>query len=390
MPTEGYRVSSLFQFKLELCLINSKYCKPLNQLFFRGHGNREYKIVPSLLRDSGLLDVEDRLFKDTVIENHNEFVNDRTALEKLAKMQHFGLPTRLMDITMDPLIALYFACCGNYDKDGEFLIFSIPYDEIKYYDSDKVAILSNLCKMPSYRKSNTNELTHVIQEEKTNFFDNDIEDSDLNTVLCVKAKQNNQRISQQQGYFFLFGLSLFTAKKKIYNDWLIKDYKIIINKNAKTNILKELDKKGINEYTIFPDKKYILDLKCNIDDLKDIKNTIFQNQSQLILYIDNLYSKLEEIIEISNKIEMKHLSSEDFENLTQTLYENIYEIESLTQLIINKVKNNIHIHDDIIIKIHKSCNSILNATDELKNQKYKLKYNIQKTIEKYKKMVDNV
>ena len=62
----------------------------------------------------------------------------------------------------------------------------------------------------------------------------------------------------------------------------------------------------------------------------------------------------------------------------------------MTQLIINTVKNNIHIHDDIIIKIHKSCNSILNATDELKNQKYKLKYNIQKTIEKYKKMVDNV
>ncbi|AIN94653.1 FRG domain-containing protein [Treponema putidum] len=259
-----HRVSSLFQFEAELNMIDFNYCNPFNQLFFRGHGDRKYKIVPSLLRENGLLDVEDRLFKDTVIENHNEFVNDRTALEKLVKMQHFGLPTRLMDITMDPLIALYFACCGNYNKDGEVLIFSIPYDEIKYYDSDKVSILSNLCKMPSYRKSNTNELTHVIQEEKTNFFDNDIEDSDLNTVLCVKAKQNNQRIIQQQGYFFLFGLSLFTAKKKIYNDWLIKDYKIIIDKNAKKNILKALYKKGINEYTMFPDKKSSKELEENI------------------------------------------------------------------------------------------------------------------------------
>lgn len=264
MSEKNNKVSSLKQFEERRTFIISKYNNPFNQLFFRGHGDREYKIVPSLLRNSGLLDMEDRLFKDTVIENHNEFVNDRTALEKLAKMQHFGLPSRLMDITMDPLIALYFACCGNYNKDGEVLIFSIPYDEIKYYDSDKVAILSNLCKMPSYRKSNTNELTHVIQEEKTNFFDNDIKDSDLNTVLCVKAKQNNQRIIQQQGYFFLFGLSLFTAKKKIYNDWLIKDYEIIIDKNAKKKILKKLKRRRINKNSLFPDKKLSKKLEENI------------------------------------------------------------------------------------------------------------------------------
>lgn len=264
MSEENDKVSSLEQFEERRKIIISKYNNPFNQLFYRGHESENYKIIPSLFRESGLLDLEDRLFKDTVIENHNEFIHDRTALEKLARMQHFGLPTRLMDITMEPLIALYFACCGCADKDGEVLVFSIPYDEIKYYDSDKVAILSNLCKMPSYRKSNTDELTHVIQEEKTNFFDNDIEDSDLNTVLCVKAKQNNQRIIQQQGYFFLFGLSLFTAKKKIYNDWLIKDHKIIIDKNSKTTILKELDKKGINEYTMFPDKESSKKLEENI------------------------------------------------------------------------------------------------------------------------------
>lgn len=83
-------------------------------------------------------------------------------------------------------------------------------------------------------------------------------------LFFLKAKQNNQRIIQQQGCFFLFGLSLFTTKKKIYNDWLIKDYKIIIDKNAKKNILKALDKKGINEYTMFPDKKSSKKLEENI------------------------------------------------------------------------------------------------------------------------------
>lgn len=87
-------------------------------------------------------------------------------------MQHYDVPTRILDITTNALVALYFACEGNDDKDGEVLIFDIPNESICYSDSDKVTILANLAKCDkdfSYNKSDDNNsigrLVHNIRED---------------------------------------------------------------------------------------------------------------------------------------------------------------------------------------------------------------------------------
>lgn len=38
--------------------------------------------------------------------------------QMLTILQHYELGTRLLDVTTNPLVALYFSCCSEFDRDG--------------------------------------------------------------------------------------------------------------------------------------------------------------------------------------------------------------------------------------------------------------------------------
>lgn len=238
------------------------------ETFFRGHGTAKYELTPFLLRkhESGdwrFLPNEDRLCKELLIAHYDEFQSDQYCFDRLVRMQHFGLPTRMLDITGNPLVALFFACSSQPKDDGEVIVFRVTSDAVKYYDSDTVSCLSNLSNLTYEQKNKIDvslaqdefnrthvigKLLHHIKSEK-GFFEGRIIPNDLSSIVCVKAKRTNSRIKSQSGAFLLFG---HEAKLPDDGQKGIKISRITVKAEEKTRILEELDRINVNDATVYP------------------------------------------------------------------------------------------------------------------------------------------
>ncbi|MFM5352081.1 FRG domain-containing protein [Aeromonas dhakensis] len=247
-----------------------------SEIFYRGHSNKnKYKLEPSLFRKDGdgnylYLENEHILYRELIVSNSADFQSDEYTLDRLVRMQHYSLPTRLLDITSNPLIALYFACKSTPNEDGEVIVFSLARSEVKYFDSDVASCISNLARLPKSEKDNigfkndtfneqmsVKRLIHLIREEKP-YFEPKIIPDDLRKIICVKGKKSNDRISSQSGAFLLYGLDAVMDEEGTEEINVMR-----ITVSNKSSILKELDLLNINESTVFPyienSAKYVAD-----------------------------------------------------------------------------------------------------------------------------------
>ncbi|WP_340115559.1 FRG domain-containing protein [Pelagibius sp. 7325] len=249
-----------------LQLLYASPTKAATETFFRGHSDATYELTPSLLRkwDNGdwqFMPSEDRLCKELLIAHHDEFQSDEYCFDRLVRMQHYGLPTRLLDISGNPLVALFFACSSKLDIDGEVIVFQVASDRVKYFDSDTVSCLSNLSNLTYEQKNKIDlsldqdsfnkedvvgKLLHHIKSEK-GFFEGRIIPDDLGSIVCVKAKRTNTRIKSQSGAFLLFGHEVTLPDAG--QDGIDIGRVTVQNKE---HILEQLDRININATTVYP------------------------------------------------------------------------------------------------------------------------------------------
>ncbi len=150
-------------------------------------------------------------------------------------MQHYGVPTRLLDWTESPLTALYFAVSDKLTDDVDAALWSlkptelnriarVELDEILSFDDDELKSYS----LETLRQNPRNKLT----------------------PLATIATRNNPRIQAQLGVFTIHHLDQRPIEDFCTQSEVIK-YRI--PKASKEIIRNELKLLGISKFTLFPE-----------------------------------------------------------------------------------------------------------------------------------------
>ena len=205
---------------------------PHTSFYFRGqkNGTKEgWNLIPGFYRMKGkytqcefFIHREEEyncIYK--FIEKNHEYINELDyddLLGILNILQHYGFPTRLLDVTSNPLIALYFALEDICETDNPvvFMIgtkkchssYIVNKDLVEFYDK------------PKYEKSE---------------------------ITMVNANRNSKRIKQQNGDFILFydNNDISTCED-------FEVYELRIDLSKIDNLKNELDVLNINKYTVYP------------------------------------------------------------------------------------------------------------------------------------------
>lgn len=222
--------------KEELRAALSVLSKNKKELLFRGQADSNWMLDSSVTRDESLLNNEHNLFQTILALKPNEFTNDDTDYEKLITMQHYGLPTRLLDVTRNPLISIFFAS-NNLDRryqDG--MIYVFENKEFLNPDDEKVKDLTKITKL-DYAQIQSITSGSDMELLKKNHF--------------IRGVAKNQRINNQSGDFIFVGLGE-SSKKNNDIESLVDGY-LIIDYQVKKILLENLEVMNIHGGSVYPE-----------------------------------------------------------------------------------------------------------------------------------------
>lgn len=225
--------------------------------WYRGCGDCAYKLQPTLYRHptistiARLLEIENQImsrFRQRSVPYHNRPLTDEW--ENLFLMQHFGVPTRLLDWTENPFVALYFALSSAKTKyDGTIVECLGPAAVwiLDPYQWNRKA-LAHI----TFKGGILSTTESIVNGYKPSITDMDLMNSD---PVAIYGTHNSPRIVAQRGAFTVFGKNtrpmeqIFTSGR--YPAESLR--KLVVPATSVLPLLSSLFNIGMTESTVFPD-----------------------------------------------------------------------------------------------------------------------------------------
>jgi hypothetical protein len=207
--------------------------------WYRGQADCTWPLKPSLYRPKINIDAlyERELIRDFQIKCADFIgVKPQSDIDWLFLAQHHGLPTRLLDWTENPLVALYFATKDRPDSDGRVWIVH-PW-RLNEGSIDRTSVPTT--DSPDFRKYVVDigslEVSRELRAEDP---------------MAFRAFYSFRRSNAQAGVFTVHGKRVQGIDKMVRfkkKDFL---FSILIKKERKLKLQKELYRLGIHEWGLF-------------------------------------------------------------------------------------------------------------------------------------------
>lgn len=228
-----------------------------NDLWFRGCSNAGYKLLPSLYRHRTKTKIDDlsRLEKALITRFRQRSIPFHTGTltddwDYLFFMQHYRVPTRLLDWTENPFVATYFAIV-----DAQFKVTS--RGNLVFHKSAAVWVLDPVVW-------NRYALSHQSFDGGVLTPDDDALKGYKpvhpytgmnNFPVAIYGAHNSPRIVAQRGVFTIFGQNTEPMEKAYVNRGFPADslVKIVFDTNVLKGLRRSIFNQGITESVVFPD-----------------------------------------------------------------------------------------------------------------------------------------
>jgi hypothetical protein len=233
---------------------------------WRGHSKIDWPLRPEVFRPSrhGRTYEENtllRYFTDQAESRHTRCPPRDDRLGWLMLAQHFGLPTRLLDWSWSPLVALYFATQpddGHHDSDG--CLWAI---QPAFMNHQMMGLLMGLLTTPRMMTPDEPKVLELVNAafEVRSMKAAAHMSSVRGLALAITAREIDARMFTQQGAFTIHGDHADLADAAEYTSQAWKRV-FRIPSESKADLSQLMRRLSIHKSTLFPD------LGALADDLK--------------------------------------------------------------------------------------------------------------------------